>query len=57
MERAAVRVVFKINYYTHWGEAVAVVGDIPELGHWSPQGSSVKCVYILWVNNINNALE
>jgi len=46
MERAAVRVVFKINYYTHWGEAVAVVGDIPELGHWSPQGSSAKCVYI-----------
>lgn len=28
------KVIFTINYHTNWGESLAIVGSIPELGQW-----------------------
>ena len=33
-KRSKMKIVFTINYNTSWGQSLAVVGSIPELGQW-----------------------
>ncbi|KAL6052916.1 4-alpha-glucanotransferase dpe2, variant 3 [Balamuthia mandrillaris] len=45
MTSSTVKLCFRVNYKTEWGQEVALVGDLPSLGLWNP----VQSVRMNWV--------